>query len=160
MTGAEADVDGFMKFSISLQQRRKSRAGAALENHLEAIFLAHSVRYARGARTEHNHKPDFLFPGAAEYAALEFPSDRLTMLGAKSTAKDRWRQILAEAARIQEKHLFTLEPGISLNQTDQMRASNLQLVIPRPLHDTFQHQQRASLMKLSDFVALVRQRQM
>ena len=127
MIGTEADVDGFMKFSISLQQRRKSRAGAALEHHLEAIFLAHSVRYTRGALTENNHKPDFLFPGEAEYSKPDFPNDRLTMLGAKSTAKDRWRQVLAESARIQDKHLFTLEPGISQNQTDQMKASRLQL---------------------------------
>lgn len=159
MIGAKADVDGFMKFSISLQQRRKSRAGAALENHLEAIFLAHSIRYARGARTEHNHKPDFLFPGATEYGASDFPSDRLTMLGAKSTAKDRWRQVLAEAARIQDKHLFTLEPGISQNQTDQMKASRLQLVVPAPLHQTFQTGQQRSLMRLAEFISLVRKRQ-
>jgi hypothetical protein len=31
------DVDGLFAFSISMQNRRKARAGLALENHLEAL---------------------------------------------------------------------------------------------------------------------------
>jgi hypothetical protein len=31
------------------------------------------------------------------------------MLGAKTTCKDRWRQVLTEAIKIPHKHLFTLE---------------------------------------------------
>ena len=42
------------------------------------------------------------------------------MLAVKSTCKDRWRQILAEADRLPVKHLLTLEPGISVAQTDEM----------------------------------------
>ena len=42
------------------------------------------------------------------------------MLGAKSTCKDRWRQVLAEDEKISRKHLLTLEPGISEPQTHQM----------------------------------------
>lgn len=45
-----------------------------------------------------------------------------TMLGVKSTCKDRWRQVLSEAKRIDNKHLATLEPGISENQTAEMQA--------------------------------------
>src|SRR5690606_13929557 len=33
-----ADVDGFISFSLSVQNRRKSRAGHSLEHHLEEIF--------------------------------------------------------------------------------------------------------------------------
>ena len=36
--GAELDIDGFIGFSLSVQNRRKSRAGFALEHHLAAIF--------------------------------------------------------------------------------------------------------------------------
>ncbi|MFC6252851.1 type II restriction endonuclease [Pseudophaeobacter arcticus] len=52
----------------------------------------------------------------------------------KSTCKDRWRQVLAEAEKVSRKHLLTLEPGISEPQTDQMEASSLQLVVPAPVH--------------------------
>ncbi len=104
----------------------QGRAGQSLELHLEALFSAHGIRFARGAETENRNKPDFLFPGAAEYHDETFPVARLTMLGAKSTLKDRWRQVLSEARRIEHKHLVTLEPGISEAQTNQMQAEKLQ----------------------------------
>ncbi len=150
--GADVDVDGFIKFSLSVQNRRKSRSGLALENHLEQVFVAQSVSYSRGAFTENNAKPDFLFPGSAEYDDIDFPASQLTMLGVKSTCKDRWRQVLSEAARIPHKHLLTLEPGISVNQTEEMQAQNLQLVLPERLHDTYRPEQRAWLMDLAGFI--------
>lgn len=154
--GAEGiDVDGFLSFSLSVQNRRKSRAGQALENHLEAIFTAHGLRFARGKETENRNKPDFLFPGQDEYLAPEFPPSKLAMLGAKSTLKDRWRQVLSEAERIPQKHLLTLEPGISENQTTEMIAKSLQLVLPRSLHRTFTPGQQGWLMNLGDFIHLV-----
>jgi len=133
----EADVDGFLSFSLSVQNRRKSRAGLALENHLGALLADNGIRHSRGAVTENGNRPDFLFPGAAEYRDPAFPAARLTMLGAKSTLKERWRQVLSEAARIPGKHLLTLEPGISQNQTDEMAAKALRLVVPRALHASY-----------------------
>lgn len=154
-----ADVDGFLSFSLSVQNRRKARAGQALENHLEAIFVAHGLQHRRGAATENRSKPDFLFPGPMQYRDPTFPSERLTMLGAKSTAKDRWRQILSEADRIPEKHLLTLEPGISENQIQEMQARRLQLVVPARLHATYRPAQRSWLMQLGAFLSLVKARQ-
>lgn len=154
-----ADVDGFIAFSLSVQNRRKARAGLALENHLEAIFQAHGLRYARGVETENRNKPDFLFPGQADYRDPAFPCERLVMLGAKSSLKDRWRQVLSEAARIPEKHLLTLEPGISENQTDEMQAKNLRLVTPRALHATFNSRQQEWLMNVAGFIDVVGKRQ-
>lgn len=154
-----ADVDGFILFSLGVQNRRKSRAGRALEHHLSEVFDDYKLKYERGAVTENRNKPDFLFPGGAEYRDEKFPEEKLLLLGAKSTLKDRWRQVLAEANRIRDKHLFTLEPRISENQTDQMKASNLTLVLPKKLHETFRPSQQPSLLTLSDFIALVRERQ-
>ncbi len=155
----EADVDGFLAFSLSVQNRRKSRAGMALENHLEAVFSSHKVRYARGAETENKNKPDFLFPGKEEYQDASYPAGRLTMLGSKSSLKDRWRQVLSEAERIPNKHLLTLEPSISRNQTDEMMAKHLQLVVPKPLHSTYAQDQQGWLLSLFEFLTLVKARQ-
>lgn len=159
MAQDEADVEGFISFSLSVQNRRKSRAGHALENHLEALFSARNLRFARGALTENKNRPDFLFPGAAEYGDPAFPEEKLSMLGAKSTLKDRWRQVLAEAGRIKNKHLITLEPGISEAQTQQIAAVKLQLVLPAALHVTFRDSQRSGLMTLADFIEHVHARQ-
>jgi hypothetical protein len=157
--GFGSDVDAFVEFSLSVQNRRKARAGRALENHMCAVFDAYGIRYSRGAITENKNKPDFLFPGIVEYRDVNFPSNRLSMLGAKSTCKDRWRQVLAEAKRLEEKHLLTLEPGISENQTAEMQASAVRLVVPTPLHPTYKAAQKAWLLTLRDFISLVRTRQ-
>lgn len=153
------DVDGFLSFSLSVQQRRRSRVGLALENHLAALFEIHGVRFERGAETEHRNRPDFLFPDGAAYRDPNFPTAQLTMLGAKATVRDRWRQVLSEAERISVKHLVTLEPGISKNQTDEMKAKAIRLVLPRPLHGTFQLSQRDDLMDMSSFIDLTLRRQ-
>jgi hypothetical protein len=157
--GNGADVDGFLSFSLTVQNRRKSRAGQALENHLEAVFAANRVQYSRGAETENRNRPDFLFPGQNAYHDPEFSTARLTMLGAKSTLKDRWRQVLSEAERIKEKHLLTLEPGISENQTNEMQAKQLRLVVPSSIQATFRPSQQGWLMSVGDFVRLVSRRQ-
>lgn len=152
-------VDTFISFSLSVQNRRKSRAGNALENHLSFLFERLNIKFSRTPQTEGHSKPDFLFPGIEEYQNPLFLARSLTMLGVKTTCKDRWRQILAEADRIEEKHLFTLQSGISQNQTDEMGAHKVQLVIPRQIHSSFSVGQQCQLMTLDDFVGLVRERQ-
>lgn len=81
------------------------------------------------------------------------------MLGVKSTCKGRWRQVLAEADRIDDKHLLTLETAISTNQTNEMAAKRLQLILPRSLHQTYTPPQQAWLMDAEAFIGLARQRQ-
>ena len=124
-----------------------------------SVFTDHGVTYTRTGVTEKNLKPDFIFPGISHYHNAAFPQARLTMLASKSTCKDRWRQILNEAARTPDKHLLTLEPSISENQTDEMKAERVQLVLPRSLHPTYTAAQQAWLMDVESFTTLVKQRQ-
>jgi hypothetical protein len=130
-----------------------------LENHLEALLKTRDIRFQRGVETENKNKPDFLFPGQTEYRDPEFDVAKLTMLGSKSTCKDRWRQVLSEASRINHKHLLTLEPGISENQTAEMKAKQLQLVVPAALQSTYKPAQQMWLMNVSQFIKLVGDRQ-
>jgi hypothetical protein len=159
MREGKADVDTFVSFSLSVQNRRKSRAGWALGNHIEAILKAHDLRHKREATTEKRNGPDFLFPSEDAYRDADWPAARLTMLGAKTSCKDRWRQVLSEADRIETKHLLTLEPGISETQTDEMKKQKLQLVLPRSLHDTYRPSQMDALMDFGSFLAMVKDRQ-
>lgn len=157
--GFGEDIDEFISFSLSVQNRRKSRAGFALENHLEFIFQSMDLKYSRGEMTENRAKPDFLFPGISYYNDDNFLPSNLTMLGVKSTCKDRWRQVLSEAARIDEKHLFTLEPAISRNQTNEMVSNNLRLVIPEGIHHTYNPEQKKWLLNLAEFIDMIKFRQ-
>ena len=155
----EPDVDAFIKFSLSVQNTRKSRMGLSFEHHVGALLNSHNIRYATQAITERRNKPDFLFPGQAEYDSAEFRTDLLTLLAAKSTCKERWRQISSEADRIERKHLITTEPGVSEAQTTQMDAQHVQLVVPRSIHQTYNLAQQDWLWSVSDFIELVRTRQ-
>jgi hypothetical protein len=95
LIGDAADVDGFVAYSLQVQNRRKSRAGYALGHHVEALLQLHGIPHKREATTEKRNGPDFLFPGEPEYHDPEWPDDRLLMLGVKTSCKDRWRQVLA-----------------------------------------------------------------
>lgn len=153
------DVDDFMAYSLSAQQRRKSRMGHALENHLFEMFTKQGLRFAAQPRTEGRNKPDFVFPGAIEYHNPSFDATMLVMLGAKSSAKDRWKQILTEAYRIEHKHLCTLEAGISEHQTELMTKEKVTLVVPMGLHPTYTAKQRKMLLDVQGFIDLVRTKQ-
>jgi hypothetical protein len=158
MVDNKQDVEGFIQLSKSILQTRMSRMGYSLEHHLAAVFSACGVEFTHGAVTERTSKPDFVFPSIENYRDPSFDETRLTMLASKSTLKDRWRQATKEADRIKHKHIFTLEPGISVPQTNEMQHQNVQLVLPRPLHQTYQEAQRLWLWDLSRFINLVKER--
>ena len=87
------------------------------------------------------------------------PEEYLSMLGAKTTAKDRWRQVLEEADRIKRKHLITLEGAISENQTNEMKSRTLQLVVPKEIHATYTPKQQDWLYTVEDFLLEIKERQ-
>lgn len=159
-SGFGEDVDSFIDYSLSVQNRRKSRAGHAFEAHLRELFIQNDLKFeqgrGKGQVTENNSKPDFIFPSFSAYHDPQFPATSLLMLGAKTTCKDRWRQVLSEANRIPSKHLVTLEPAISIPQFEEMCAHGLQLVVPSSIHGTYMPTQRDSLLNIGEFVNLVR----
>jgi hypothetical protein len=147
-------VDEFIALANSVSNRRKSRAGKSLELHLEHLFIEHGLRhFATQAVTEGNKKPDFLFPSAEAYHDDEFPGENLRMLAVKTTCKDRWRQILNEADKIHQVHLFTLQEGVSQAQYREMQDAGVRLVVPSPLHKKYPEAIREELMTLGAFIA-------
>lgn len=159
MTWKTPDVESFINFSLGVQNRRKSRAWAGFENHLEYLFKKENIKFDRTKITENKSKPDFLFPWVINYNSPSFPDDKLVMLGAKTSCKDRWRQVLTEANRIPVKHLITLQAGISVAQTDEMRREKVRLILPKQFHETYTEEQQPWLMNVSWFIDFVRERQ-
>jgi type II restriction enzyme len=78
------------------------------------------------------------------------------MLGAKTTCKDRWRQVLSEAAKIPCKHLFTLETALSSNQLREMHSSSLTVVSTPDVLATYPLAYKEWTMTLHDFINEVR----
>lgn len=153
-----SSVDQFIEVANAVLNRRKSRAGKSLEHHLAAVFDGNSMRYEPQPITEGNKRPDFLFPGSKEYHNSVFPSDQLIFLGAKTTCKDRWRQVINEADRIRVKHLFTLQQGISTQQLDEMEAAQVILVVPEPYIGTYPKEKRDSIWTLRKFIEYAKEK--
>lgn len=154
-----ASIKDFADAANSFLNRRKSRFGKSLEHHLAHIFTSSGLRFTEQAVTEDKKRPDFLFPGSDEYHNDLFPKEDLTFLGAKTTCKDRWRQVLNEAKRVDIKYLFTLQPSISANQLQEMKNERVILVIPEDNRSSFDERYRNDLFSLKQFVGMVREKQ-
>jgi hypothetical protein len=153
-------VDDFVNLAQTILQRRKARSGRSLELHIFQIFIEENLRqdidFQYQIESESGKKPDFLFPNGAAYKNENFSSDKLRMLAVKTTCKDRWRQILNEAARIPQKHLLTLQKGVSVNQFREMQEANVCLIVPEPLISYYPEAVRPHLQTLEDFIREVR----
>lgn len=63
------------------------------------------------------------------------------------------------SVRIPVKHLVTLEPSISEDQTAEMQKENVQLVVLLALHETFTAKQRGWLWTVRAFIDETKRRQ-
>ena len=154
-----SSVEDFINVANMVLNRRKSRAGKSLEHHLAAIFDGNDISYTLQAITEGNKKPDFIFPSQQAYHDFDFPDEKLISLAAKTTCKDRWRQIINEANRLRErpKYLCTLQQGISPAQMDEMQDENVILVVPKPYISTYPADRRDRIWTLTKFVNYVKE---
>ena len=153
------NIDTFVAMANEVLNRRKSRAGKSLEHHLADIFTHNELIFEEQVITEENKKPDFIFPNGKCYHNITFPGELLTMLGAKTTCKDRWRQVLNEADKVDDKYLFTLQQGISSNQLKEMQDYRLHLVVPHKYLTSFPKEYRSGICDLSTFIGMVKERQ-
>jgi len=152
-------VEILIDFANTILNRRKSRAGKSLEQHLSEVFTIFNLKFDAQVVTEDNKKPDFIFPNKEAYHNLKFSDQNLVFLASKTTCKDRWRQILNEADRIKTKHLFTLQQGISKNQLDEMYNYNVCLVVPKPYISTYPSEFREKILTLETFIKQVQLKQ-
>lgn len=144
------DVNDFIRTANSITNRRKSRAGKSLENHVAYLLAKEGVPFESQPRID--GVPDIVIPSADAYMDEGFPVERLIVMGLKTTCKDRWRQVLNEGRRVRQKHLLTMQQGISENQLNLMYASNLRLVVPKQLHNKYPQSSRSRLISLENFI--------
>jgi hypothetical protein len=146
------DVDDFLKIAQSITNRRKSRAGRSLENHVSYLLNSAGVKFDARARIDGKVEPDILIPGKIAYEDGSFPADKLRIIGVKTTCKDRWRQVLNEGKRVQHKHILTLQPGISANQLKEMHEADITLIVPEALHKEYPKDTGIKLLTVSEFI--------
>lgn len=154
-----SSVDEFIHIANQVLNRRKSRAGKSLEHHLAALFDENHIRYTAQAVTEGNKKPDFLFPSQEAYHDQQFSIGKLVSLAAKTTCKDRWRQVINEADRLRGsyKYLCTLQQGISAAQMDEMQSEKVVLVVPEAYINTYPRDRRDRIWTVRKFIEYVKE---
>ena len=159
ITKGFSSVDQFVVVANQVLNRRKSRAGKSLEHHLSAIFDENNILYSSQTVTEGNKRPDFIFPSEANYHDMLFPTEKLISLAAKTTCKDRWRQVINEADRLRgrEKYLCTLQQGVSAAQMDEMQEEKVILVVPQPYISTYPKDRQDRIWTIEKFVSYVRE---
>lgn len=151
ISGPFQSIEDFIAVAASLMNRRKARAGRSFENHLAGILRETDIPF--DAQPDIDGRPDFIIPGADAYRDPGYPSERLFVVCLKTTCKDRWRQILQEGRRVRERHLITLQQGISAGQIGEMTAAGVSIIVPAPLHDRYSPESRARLRTLDDFLS-------
>ena len=152
-----SEVIDYMMPSI---QRRRSRSGNSLQLQIREIFreegLNEGMDFSYQPISERRNRPDFLFPNVAAYRDPTYPQERLRMLAVKTSLRDRWRQVLREADRIEKKHLLTLDTAVTEELLRDIDQAGVQLVVPRPLHRKYPDSVRATLQTVEEFLGEVR----
>jgi type II restriction enzyme len=143
-------VDAFLKVASAIMNRRKSRAGRSLENHVE--FLLRKAEVPHEMRPDIPGRPDIVIPGKVQYDDLSFPVTRLCIVGVKTTCKDRWRQILQEAPRIKKKHILTIQSSISTPQLKEMKEAGITLVVPEKLQRDYPRDSGLTILNVETFI--------
>ncbi len=151
-------MQDFIDTANSVLNRRKSRAGKSLEHHLSYLFRENQLVFDEQVRTEQNKKPDFVFPGKEAYHDSSYDARKLIVLGAKTTCKDRWRQVVTEADRVEVKYLCTLQQGNSEQQLQEMQSEHVVLVVPKPYIKSYPRKFQDSILDLKTFIQFVREK--
>ncbi len=155
------NMESFVSLANTILQSRKSRSGKSLEYHTIEILkeecFIQDVHFVWNVNID-GKRPDFLFPTVEAYRDHSFDTTSLRMLAAKTTCKDRWRQIRNEVDRdrIPTLHLLTLQEGVSENQFNEMLDEGIQLVVPTKLHKSYPKEIRELLWSLEDFLTDIR----
>lgn len=132
---AFGEIDEFLETAARIMNRRKARAGRSLENHVDHVLTVAGI--AHEMRPQLDGRPDVIIPSAAAYRDPDYPVARLCAIGVKTTCKDRWRQVLNEARRVERKHILTMQPGISGNQLTEMNDAGVTLIVPQKLQKDY-----------------------
>lgn len=129
-----AIVRGFPELDatfLSASQHRKSRAGRSFEQHIARLLRDGRVKFEEQAITG-GRRPDFVLPGLRELKRKGRGSDEALVLSAKTTLRERWKQITLEKFNC-DLFLATVDDRISTEAIDDMARQQICLVVPETL---------------------------
>lgn len=149
-------VEDFIETAATIMNRRKSRAGRSLENHVGHVLRAAGIPL--DVRPQIEGRPDIVIPGKREYDDPRYPEERLFIVGVKTTCKDRWGQVVKEARRVRHKHILTIQRGIASGQLHEMHEANVSLIVPKSIQADYPRERDIEMLTIDGFINVVRDR--
>jgi hypothetical protein len=128
-----ADLTTITAFIMSTLQSRRSRRGRSLQNHFAILLRREAVPFSEECETEPGERVDFVVPSCQKYHDLSFPAARLRSIGCKTTARERWRQLLNEARRVPERWLLTFDSELTSETIASITAAGIRIFLPAPI---------------------------
>ncbi len=113
------------RFFFGLAQGRRSRAGKAFEQVINALFT--TLEYPYTSQPIINGQPDFLLPGIDHYQRNAMDCIIFT---AKRSLRERWRQLVTKETRGPAFFLATIDEGIGTRDFADILADRIYLVMP------------------------------
>jgi EcoRII C terminal len=123
------EIDRYM---LSAGQQRKARAGVSFEHHIERMLLDGKVPFGKQVVIQARKRPDFVLPSIAHLAKPRKGKDRGLILSAKTTLRERWKQVEREMHGC-ELFLGTVDENIAANAIEEMDSMGIILVVPEHL---------------------------
>ena len=149
------NIDEFVSAANSITNRRRARAGRSFENHIRFILRDAMIPFEH--QPDIDGRPDFVIPSADAYGDQSYPIDELFVIGAKTTSRERWRQLLDEGRRVPRKYFMTLQPNMSSRQYTAIVDANVRLVVPDSLHGGYPADTSADgILSVDEFIDVVR----
>ncbi|WP_421760319.1 type II restriction endonuclease [Devosia sp.] len=123
-------VDALM---LSASQQRKSRAGYSYEHHIEAMLLGGNIPFEKQVVIEAKKRPDFILPSLTFLSSKSDSAATGLILSAKTTLRERWKQVEREMGGKRRLFLSTVDENIAGNAIEDMASLGVHLVIPESL---------------------------
>ena len=125
VTSLVRDFSGFYSEMLNAAQQRKARVGAGFETHIRALLEAGAIPFAE-QKVVSSLRPDFVLPSVALYQAK---SPSALVLSAKTTLRERWKQVTMEK-RGCPVFLATMDEKVAVSSVRKMREHDVFLVVP------------------------------
>jgi len=137
---------------LSAAQTRKARAGASFEHHIERMLVDGGIPHAVQVVVESKRRPDFVLPDRRTYATPDRAHEAALVLSAKTTLRERWKQVASEIRNC-DLYLATVDETIAANAIADMEQQGITLVVPESLKhsDTTTYRKAANVISFKEF---------
>jgi hypothetical protein len=120
------------KVLLSAAQQRKSRAGKSFELHIERLLKDGGIPHEVQVVIESKKRPDFVLPSYRLYADAGRTHEQALVLSAKTTLRERWKQVLVEIKNC-DLYLATVDENVAASAIVEMGQAGIRLVVPESL---------------------------